>query len=487
MNTQLFLSYLFLTASLWACSTEKRSHDIFDRLTYYQPEDYEDSLLVGTFPVHENRITRKGRKINLYVAVTPALVRDSLKEPIFMIDGGPGVGVSHQSYFYTEEDTNYRRYHDIVYVDARGTGKSSPLNCLAIQSKQSPQEYFADPYRKSELDACLETLRDSVDFNFYQTKYIVEDLEEVRRWLGYEKINLLAISFGGKVALQYMDRYPESIHRVVLHAPDAPNIDYLSWRGRYSQRALDILFENCRQDSSCHANYPDLNQEFEGLKTRFKREAVRHELIANDSTYTIEMSWPPVAAKIASMLYNDFNYIQIPYIIHEAYRENYTPLLEAMNVTSTDTSYVFADGMWLSNVCSEDIALATINYKEEELESFLGDYIYQTRKNACDHWPVEIVDASHYRPVVSDIKTLILSGNMDPTLPPETGAEIAKNLSNCQHIVIPYMAHMFGDLTNLDCYDHHVVAFFEDREDHLSISCFNEMKPRSFKIPAQVE
>ncbi|MCB0851528.1 MAG: alpha/beta fold hydrolase, partial [Bacteroidetes bacterium] len=372
-----------------------------------------------------------------------------------------------------------------VYVDVRGTGRSAPLNCLDIQTKSSPEEHFSHPYPKQELEACLEMYRDSIDFNFYKSTYIVEDLEEVREWLGYEKINILAISFGGKVSLMYMDRYPNSISRVALHGPDAPNIDYVSHRGRYSQRALDIVFTYCEEDSLCHANYPNIKQEFDALMNRLKKGTITQEITIDDSIHQIELSWPPVAGKIANMLYSDASYIQIPFIVHEAFKENYEPLLDAFDLTNTETSFVFADGMWLSNICGEDLPEATRNYDEAEKESFLGDYIYQTRKDACDSWPVNPADENLYKSVVSDIPTLILSGHVDPTLPPETGAKIASGLSNSQHIIIPYMAHGFPELSNLDCYDNYVLSFLEGREDQLNVDCFDEMKPGAFRVLAK--
>ncbi len=78
---------------------------------------------------------------------------------------------------------------------------------------------------------------------------------------------------------------------------------------------------------------------------------------------------------------------------------------------------------------------------------------------------------------------MVLSGEFDPTLPPETGAEIVSSLSNGQHIIIPYMGHMFTDLSNLECYDNYVLAFFDNDKTSMKSDCFIEMKPKPFKIP----
>ena len=468
-------------SSLVSCSVDNQDTMLYQRLSFVQPDGFKDSILMGTLEVFENRKTMSGRKLSLSLAVTPALVRSRLKEPIFIIDGGPGIGSFHQSYFYTEVDSLYRQYHDIVYVDVRGTGKSNPLHCIELQTKSNPQEHFLNPYPRQELQSCYETYRDSVDLNFYQTKFIVEDLEEVRKWLGYKQINLLGISFGGKVSLVYMDRYPESINRVVLHAPDAPNIDHVSHRGRYAQLALDKLFDFCENDSLCSSHYPDLKKEFQSLMNRLKSDVVIEEIMLDDTTHQLSITWLPVARKLASMLYQDDTYIQIPYIVHEAFLENYEPLLNAMSVSDSSTSYFMAYGMWFSNICAEDIPIATENYNDSEKETFLSDYLYKTRRDACNIWVVNPAEKSAYQKVISDIPTLLLSGGFDPTLPPETGEEIVSGLSNSQQITIPYMGHMFADLSNIECYDSAVLAFFDNDNPSMNIKCFDEMKPKPFK------
>nr|WP_299169057.1 alpha/beta fold hydrolase [uncultured Allomuricauda sp.] len=475
--------FLLFLITCFSCSKRNQEPKIFDKLSYYQPEGFKDSLVVGTLQVFENSDEQKGKKINLFVAVTPAIVRDSQMEPIFIIEGGPGAPASNQSYFYTEIDQSYRRYHDIVYVDARGTGKSNPLHCDEIQTNYSPQEYFDHPFPQAKLEACIQKYQDSVDFNFYQSKYMVDDLEAVRQWLGYDKINLMGTSFGGKVSLMFMDRYPNSIHRVALHAPDAPHFEYVSKRGSYSQRALNELFKLCEADSLCFSNYPYFRNEFQVVMDRIKTTKVVQSIQWNGKEQGVALTWPPIAYKISKMLYSDDQYIQIPYLVHEAFTGNYTPLLEVMDITNTDTNYFFADGLWFSNICAEDLPVALRNYDESEKESFLGDYVFATRKYACDHWPVQHSKSSDLIAVVSDIPTLLISGHFDPTLPPETGTEIVKHLSNSQHIIIPYMAHMLGDLSDIECYDRYILAYFEGKEDQLDTECFNEMKPGPFKLP----
>jgi len=87
-----------------------------------------EELLCGKLTVFENRETRSGRTIDLNVVVLPALDSRSKEEPLFDLEGGPGVAsTAAGADFYAKEGKEYRRHSDVVLVDQRGTGKSNPL------------------------------------------------------------------------------------------------------------------------------------------------------------------------------------------------------------------------------------------------------------------------------------------------------------------------------------------------------------------------
>jgi pimeloyl-ACP methyl ester carboxylesterase len=65
----------------------------------------------------------------LSVIVLSALEPDKLPDPFFMLAGGPGDAPSFNARFFSRVFHDIRRKRDIVLVDLRGTGKSSPLVC----------------------------------------------------------------------------------------------------------------------------------------------------------------------------------------------------------------------------------------------------------------------------------------------------------------------------------------------------------------------
>ncbi len=77
-----------------------------------------------------------GRKITLSVAVLPANTLHPRADPLFILAGGPGQAASFLGPFAAAL-TGVRKDRDIVLVDQRGTGRSSPLVCAAFKPDHS--------------------------------------------------------------------------------------------------------------------------------------------------------------------------------------------------------------------------------------------------------------------------------------------------------------------------------------------------------------
>ena len=90
----------------------------------------------GTLEVPENRAKPDGRKITLSIAVLPANTLHPRADPLFILAGGPGQAASFLGPFAAAL-TGVRKDRDIVLVDQRGTGRSSPLVCAAFKPDHS--------------------------------------------------------------------------------------------------------------------------------------------------------------------------------------------------------------------------------------------------------------------------------------------------------------------------------------------------------------
>jgi pimeloyl-ACP methyl ester carboxylesterase len=197
------------------CSKEKTNEVkrslIYEKLRPFHSADLDSTVLRGTLDVFENRETNAGRKISLNIVVVPAIHKDPSNVPVFCFEGGPGVSVTSGASFYADSINYYRLHHDIVLVDVRGTGGSNPLHCRQLQYKSGLEAQFREMYPVENVKECYDSLSKLADLTQYTTTNMAIDIDEVRQWLGYHKISIFGLSFGGRLAQVYLKMFPKAV------------------------------------------------------------------------------------------------------------------------------------------------------------------------------------------------------------------------------------------------------------------------------------
>ena len=82
----------------------------------------------ATLEVPEN-LSGQGRRITLSIARHPAISERKAADPLFVLAGGPGMGAQEMYTAATGAFARINRDRDIILVDQRGTGRSTPLAC----------------------------------------------------------------------------------------------------------------------------------------------------------------------------------------------------------------------------------------------------------------------------------------------------------------------------------------------------------------------
>src|SRR5215813_15147924 len=154
------------------------------------PVSSED-VRCGRYEVYENRQSKTGRKISLRVVVAPALANKPAPDPIFYFAGGPGGSavdtLQRAGKVYL---ANLRKERDLVFVDQRGTGGSNPLACNLHGDANDVKSYFGPLFSPDTVRECRSQLEKVADLTLYSTATAMEDIDQVRAALGYDKINL---------------------------------------------------------------------------------------------------------------------------------------------------------------------------------------------------------------------------------------------------------------------------------------------------------
>ncbi len=187
---------LFLAAaaiSLASCGGLQKPA-VIDRLQPCKAKDGPTEAFCGTLQVWENRDAKSGRKIDLKILIFPALKRKAAPDPLFFLAGGPGQGAAAIAKFAREPFRNIGADRDLVFIDQRGTGSSNPLECKSAEDDDDDE---GETKALARIRACLDKLQSIADLTQYTTPIAMDDLDEVRRFLGYEKINLYGGSLSG--------------------------------------------------------------------------------------------------------------------------------------------------------------------------------------------------------------------------------------------------------------------------------------------------
>jgi pimeloyl-ACP methyl ester carboxylesterase len=393
----------------------------------------------GTLTVPENRATPGGRTIELRVVVLRAISRNTAPDPLFLLAGGPGQAASEAFIAILPTLSQVGQTRDLVLVDQRGTGGSHPLACPSeAEGIEQNNDDPDDPAVQAWWRDCLARL--DADPTQYTTAIAARDLDEVRAALGYERVNLLGVSYGTRAALTYLRLFPERVRALVLDGVVPPDMAIGAAMARDGQRALDLIFGACTADAACAAAFPDPAADLAAL---LERLAAEEPLVQLDDPFTgapaeVRLSRELAAATIHGLSYAPETAALLPLLIHTARAGDLRPLAAQSLITSRQLADQIAVGMRSSVICAED---APFYPAAPAAEGYLGDVLTRALASACAIWPHGEADADARAPVASDVPALLLSGERDPVTPPQYGAAVAAGLPNSLHLVAAGQGH----------------------------------------------
>lgn len=439
------------------------------------------------YEVFEDRAAKSGRKIALNLLVLPATGASPASDPVFFLAGGPGQGAATLAAGIGDFLPFIRNERDIVFVDQRGTGASNLLDCTLRGDRNDMHSYFNQPYSADAVRACRAELEKVANLALYTTPIAMDDLDEVRDALGYERINLYGGSYGTNAALVYLRQHPDRVRSVVLKgiAPTDYKLPLAFSKG--VQHAVDRLLDDCATDATCHKTFPKLKEEFLSLLTRLDKTPASFEATnpVTGETQQLTMSRANFMENLRVMLYVPELTSLLPLIIHSAYENDYLPFATYAFVLVRGIDTQIAKGMQLSVLCSEHIPFITdADIARETKGTYYGDEHVMDYRRACALWPSVKAPASFLEPVKSNVPVLMVSGDVDPVTPPAYGAAAARSLPNSRQIVIHNGTH----LTASDCIDNLVAQFIsKGTAATLDTSCADAIKrpPFTFEYPVQ--
>jgi pimeloyl-ACP methyl ester carboxylesterase len=435
------LGALLLACALAACGDRNASRRI--ELSECRLPKLAWAAQCGTIDVPEDRTNPIGRRIPIAIAVLPANTLSPKADPLFMLAGGPGQSADAVAPLAGMLG-GVRRDRDIVLVDPRGTGKSAPLQCVAL----APRDLFdelTDTDVASSAGRCLVELkaRANVDVAQYTTPAFVADLDAVRDALGYERINLWGGSYGTRVAQEYMRRYPQRVRSAVFDgvAPPDLRISLDVWPAR--EAALAQVFAACAEDAACKRAYPDLNATL---------AAIRKELTIGPYISVIDprtgaprgvtMSFDIVVGALHALVYSPDFASLIPPLIARAEAGDFAPLAAAALLVTENAGRYVNMALHYAVICAEDSPRINAADARQMLTALRAPALAERNLAACAGWPRPVLPPDFHAPLTSDTPVLILSGGLDPVTPSVNGKRVAETLPNSRHVIAAGYGHI---------------------------------------------
>ncbi|MDH4276727.1 MAG: alpha/beta fold hydrolase [Acidimicrobiia bacterium] len=395
----------------------------------------------GTLVVPENRTDPRSRLIALPV-VRVRSQTEQPDEPVFYLEGGPGV--TNVDYLRASRFTANR---DLVMVGYRGVDGSVHLDCPEVDDAlghstdllgEETYGAVADAFR-----ACADRLTgDGIDLAGYGLVDQVDDLETARAALGYDRINLLSESAGTRTAMIYSWRHPERIHRSVMIGVNPPG--HYFWYDGDTDRLIGRYAELCAEDGDCRRRTDDLaatmlavsaDMPDRWLFLPIDEDTVRAfslfgimesttkagVLNGGGAPYTID-AWLSAGEGDPSGLWF---FSAFPDFMGEV------PWIWGQRAAAARLDVEAANDYFSSDWQVGELNVASSASAYTWIGGSLGDA-----------WPA-VNGEDEYRQVqTSDVDTLLISGELDGTTPPEPAAEeLLPHLPNGHQVVLPGIGH----------------------------------------------
>ena len=431
----------------------------------------EEALRCLSVAVPLNYAKPDAGSLKLHVTLAPAFRESARPDPLFVLAGGPGQAGSDVLPLLSAAFKRVRATRDIVFIDQRGTGLSGKLDCDSPPN----EEMMSDAELETELRRCIGAKR--IPFAAYTTAAAARDIEQVRKALGYGKVNVWGGSYGTRLGQAYARAFPDSVRSLVLDGVAAPD-QVIPAGGRDGQAALDKLFAQCESDAACHKAYPNLRAEFDALAARAQagqKLSIVDPRTAQPVNFT--MTGPRFLGTVHNILYSPADARRLPFLLHSAYQGRWEPFIARHNIAgdfSSDAST--ATLLYLAVVCAEDMPRMT--------PALMKDDASQLMRPLADRIPglcktLNVPAVPYAEATAIQAPALLLSGALDPVTPPRRAEAAARTMPKAQHFVVPNAGH---GVSQLGCAPRLLRDFLDRPGSPLDAKCLSEIPAPTFQL-----
>lgn len=391
-------------------------------------------------------------------------------------EGGPGYSSTGTRDYYLEIFDALRDRRDVLIVDKRGTGLSSPIDCPELQTGSTALNAVA---------ACAKQLGDTAWF--YGTDFAANDIVAVMDALGIDDVDFYGDSYGTFVGQVLAGLYPQRLRSIILDSAypvRAPDPWFAAdWAAAWS--GIDV---SCDRSPSCSSLGGAATARMQQIIDIIRAYPIKGQ--APDGNGDLQ----PTTIDTASLIYLiDYAGFGPPVYrdLDAAARawlgsQDALPLLRLVaeaNTSSVDEPADFSYGLYTAVTCTDypllydlykpratrnrEYAAALQDAREHRPDLFapftvdegIDSKVYITPLDSCLPWPVPPKDLAPGAPGAPlppsvhypAVPILVLSGDLDSITSVIDANEAAAQFPDAVHVVVPNLGHVVTDSDEIGC------------------------------------
>ena len=397
----------------------------------------------GSLLVPENR-TNKGSRLITVNYIRLKSFNPHPKEPLFYLEGGSRRSTwQAENPDYLNNWMPYLQISDIILYDQRGTRDEDLIHYWEGAYPENflvSAQVAGDHWNGMGQRALAIYKEKGIDIMGYSITENAHDIEDLRKALKIDKISIMGFSFGTKLGLILIKLYGQHIENAVLAAVQGLDqaFEYPSLLNTQFKKIANMV----ARDERIHQEVPDLVKLLERVMKKLKENPVEVDI---HSPITGQPMKVKVGAFGLALILNidigdAFDLPALPRLIYSIDQGDISVLkwfvqkrviwaygLPGMDITMNISSW--GDRCQLARIEKE---------AEQSLFKNVTNFPFYSFK---DIWPEFQPDLDFTEPVVSDVRTLLLSGELDYNTPPFQAERVKWGFSNATHLVVKNAGH----------------------------------------------
>ena len=422
----------------------------------------------------------RGRRLEIPLLQLGPLNPDHMA--VVLGGGGPGASVGMGSY---GELAFWERFRSVVLgadrglllVEQRGVVEEPPLRCKEIRievgwviaSNLSIEEEYG--VLDSAASACFDRLTGmGIGLQHYTTGASAEDFERLRRALGVERLDLIAVSYSSMIAFELARRHPASVRAMILDSPLIPTREP-EHDSVYLDRMFKRLSDKCLSLRSCWTSYGNMSRNLRAAARRMDHAPIRVPVPDTNELRGLNLllNGHRLISSVELAFYRRDLVDELPQYLYELAVLGNSPRSPeyVSNLVRFYRMENLAEALHYSIVCREQMPFLPSDAPATDIEWSNERNAVYGKQFCADIWnlghpikPADIPDDGH--------PMLFLTGTLDWVTPEEVTIAAIADLADAQHASLN---STHGTLFNNSCALKVAKAFMTNPEANVFHPC----------------